>query len=141
MALLRSLWRVRPKTNHVLSRLWRRAHLKKQGGGNMGINIEIIDERSFKEWFLNQFDDDDIEAIVQEGPEQYGAFIDLDDISMLYRRFDEEIWDLVGEVADTYYGTTVLGLLAKQEDAINTNAGFEIQMVRIAAAHLAYTHQ
>jgi len=106
----------------------------------MGYNIGKIDEKTFKDWFLNRFDSEEIAEMNQIGPEHFGPFMYFADTSMLYRQFDEEIWDLVGEVTDTFYSTTVLGMITQQVGDMCTAARFECQMVWIAAAHLADTH-
>lgn len=104
----------------------------------MGTNIERINEKTFKGWFLNNFDADDITEMDEIGAEHFGPFIYYADTSMLYEQFGEEIWDLVGEVAETYYSNTVQGVLAERNDDIDTPARFECVMVRLAAAYLAH---
>jgi hypothetical protein len=106
----------------------------------MGANIEKIEERSFKEWFGNWFDDEDITEMAEIGPEHFGPFIYYSDTSMLYERFGGEIWDLVDEAAGSFYGFTGLGLMALREKDICSPAGFECHMVWTAASYLAFEH-
>lgn len=103
----------------------------------MGANINSINEATFREWFMNTFDMDDITEMIENGAADFGPFIYYSDTSMLYERFSQEIWDLAMEAAELGCDDGVLKVPLQRGGAVDTPEKFECAMVTIAAHGLA----
>lgn len=105
----------------------------------MGASINSINEATFEEWFLNTVDPETLVKIALTGSWDHEPFISYEcsDTSILYERFEDEIWELVTKYAAVNDSHELLAISFDGGFGIRTPKQFKCAMVLIAATCVA----
>lgn len=103
--------------------------------------IKNINEPSFEAWFLNNFEQETINRMADRGTEEVcGPMTYYANTSLLFERFQDDIWRLATEYSFAYVGESILMTLSGDR-TISSPATFTTAMVQAASNCLAHRHQ
>lgn len=101
----------------------------------------VIRAKTFKDWLKANFDRSELRDIHERGADAgWGGLSYYSDTSALYNRFEEELWERLGELADDYGADGPVGWLneyCKYGREAATPAQFKCAVVWVVAEHYA----
>jgi hypothetical protein len=99
----------------------------------------IIRAKTFRQWLKANFNRSELEDIANHGANSgWSGLIYYTDTSKLYRKFREDIWDTLWDMADAYGDANVWALVAGTNGAdVGSADQAECQLVWIVAEHYA----
>jgi hypothetical protein len=106
----------------------------------MNMYIQNITEDSFEAWFLNRYEQEDINRMASYGVEVCGELTYATKTSQLFERFQPEIWQMAVRHSESGFDDNLRMTLAGNP-AITSPVLFAMNMVQAAAAYLAFQHQ
>jgi hypothetical protein len=106
----------------------------------MNMYIQNITESSFEAWFLNYFEQEAINRMASNGVEVCGELTYYANTSLLFERFQPEIWQLAQKYSEDYLDENLLMTLSGDR-TISSPATFTTAIVLAASDCLARRHQ